>query len=65
MRSSSIARDEERITTLYKMNTKVMKLGELCWDYFLRCLSDRTCLIQRTDLMQELHIPAQFSQRVY
>ena len=65
VRNSSAVRNEERITTLYKMNTKVLKLSELCWDHFLQCLSDRTCLVRRPELMRELHIPAQFAERVY
>ena len=47
------------------MNTKVLKLSELCWDLFLRNLSDRTCLIRQPQLMQELHIPVLFAERVY
>jgi hypothetical protein len=56
---------ESRITTVYKMHTRVLKLSELSWNYLLNCLSDRTCLIKQPHLMSQLHIPAQFSERVY
>jgi len=57
--------NETRITSLYKMHTQVLNLSELSWNYFLNCLSDRTCLIKQPQLMSQLHIPARFSERVY
>jgi len=57
--------DQTRVTTVYKMHTRVPNLSELCWNYFLNCLSDRTCLIKQPQLMSQLNIPTQFSERVH
>jgi len=65
VRSSTTINNQTRVTTLYKMHTRVLNLSELCWNYFLNCLSDRTCLIKQPKLMSQLNIPAQFSERVY
>jgi hypothetical protein len=56
---------ETRITTLYKMNSRVLKLSELTWNYFLNCLSDRTCLLTQPQLMSQLNIPAKFVERIH
>ncbi|CAF1482690.1 unnamed protein product [Adineta steineri] len=57
--------DGERITTLYKMHSRVLKLSEVCWNHFLNCLSDRTCLVTQPKLMSQLNIPMQFIDRVH
>lgn len=62
---SSSINNETRITTLFKMHTQVLKLSELSWNYFLQCLSDRTCLLNQPQLMTQLHIPTRFSERIY
>ena len=64
-REASTHNNETRTTTLYKMHTHVLSLSELTWNYFLNCLSDRTCLIKQPQLMSLLNIPKQFTERVY
>jgi hypothetical protein len=58
-------RNETRITTLYTMHTRVLDLSEITWNYFLNSLPDRTCLIERPELMAQLHIPPRFIERIH
>ncbi|CAF4719053.1 unnamed protein product [Rotaria sp. Silwood1] len=57
--------NETRITTLYKMHSRVLNLSEISWNYFLNCLSDRTSLVKQPQLMVQLHIPARFIERIH
>lgn len=47
------------------MHTRVLKLSEISWNYFLNSLSDRTCLVKQPELMSQFSIPERFSERVY
>jgi hypothetical protein len=47
------------------MHSRVLTLSELSWNYFLNCLSDRTCLIKQPKLMSQLNIPARFAERIH
>ncbi|UJR27391.1 hypothetical protein I4U23_008681 [Adineta vaga] len=62
---ANISRNDIRITTLYTMNTRVLNLSELAWNYFLNSLPDRTCLIRQPKLMTELNIPPRFIERIH
>ncbi|CAF2578675.1 unnamed protein product [Rotaria sp. Silwood2] len=57
--------NEARVTTLYKMHSRVLNLSEIAWNYFLNCLSDRTSLVKQPQLMSQHHIPARFIERIH
>ncbi|CAF4694333.1 unnamed protein product, partial [Rotaria magnacalcarata] len=56
---------EKRITSLYKMHTRVQNLSELTWNYFLNSLPDRTCLITQPELLVQLGVPPRFTERIH
>jgi len=63
--NDNLNRNETRITSLYTMNTQVLNLSEIAWNYFLNSLPDRMRLIEQPELMAQLHIPPRFIERVH
>lgn len=56
---------ESRTTSLYMMHTRVSSLSEICWNRFLDQLADRSILLKQPDLLNRLHLPRQFIERIH
>ncbi|CAF1041274.1 unnamed protein product [Adineta ricciae] len=65
IQSSTSDLPDTRITSIYKMHTKVPDLREVCWDRFLNCLADRNVLISQAHLLTQLNIPGQYLERIH
>ena len=56
---------ESRTTSIYTMQTRPLKLNEICWNRFLNVIPNRSLLLKKTDHLAQLSIPPRFIARIH